>query len=113
LIREDTISHNVIEIRIIAMSKSKYIIYKDDSGQWRWHFVSSANRIMAESTDEYSSRIACKIALDCYRTYASNAEVKYKKEKRRLRGLLKKADHQVASATSSTGDLPIVLHKPV
>ena len=69
------------------MSKSKYIIYKDDSGQWRWHFVSSANRIMAESSDEYSSRAACKIALDFYRTDASDAEVEYKKEKRRPRAL--------------------------
>jgi len=64
------------------MSKSKYIIYKDDSGQWRWYFTSSANRIMAESTDDYSSRAACKIALDFYRTDASDAEVKYKREER-------------------------------
>ncbi len=78
------------------MSKSRYIIHKSDSGQWRWYFISSANRIMAESTDEFSSRIACKIALDCYRTYASDAQVEYRKEKRRLRALLKKADHQFA-----------------
>jgi uncharacterized protein YegP (UPF0339 family) len=88
LIREDTFSHNVIESRSIAVSKSKYIIYKiDESGQWSWHFVSSANRIMAESTDVYSSRAACKIALDFYRTDASDAEVEYKKEKRRPRAL--------------------------
>jgi len=87
LIRENTFSYNAIEIRSIAMSKSKYTIYKDDSGQWRWHFVSSANRIMAESTDVYSSRTACKIALDCYRTDASDAEVEYKREKRRPRAL--------------------------
>jgi hypothetical protein len=59
---------------------------------------------MAESTDEYSSRIACKTALDCYRTYASDAQVEYKKEKRGLRALLRKADHQVASAANSSGD---------
>jgi len=80
------------------MSNSKYIIYKDDSGQWRWYFVSSANRIMAESTNAYSSRVACKIALDCYRTYASGAEVEYKKEKRKHRILLRAASHQLLSA---------------
>ena len=73
------------------MSKSRYIIHKSDSGQWRWYFVSNANRIMAESTDEYSSRIACKIALDCYRTYASNAEVEYRLRKRRPRALFEES----------------------
>jgi uncharacterized protein YegP (UPF0339 family) len=91
LIRENTFSHNVIESRSIAMSKSRYIIHKSDSGQWRWYFVSNANRIMAESTDEYSSKIACTIALDCYRTYASNAEVKYRLRKRRPRALFEES----------------------
>ena len=85
------------------MPKSRYIIHKTDSGQWRWYFISSANRIMAESTHEYSSRIACKIALDCYKTYASDAQVEYKKEKRGLRALLRKADHQVAHAANAAG----------
>jgi len=43
---------------------------------------------MAESTDVYSSRAACKIALDCYRNDASDAEVEYKREKRRHRALV-------------------------
>lgn len=76
------------------MSSSRYIIYKDDSGQWRWHFVSSTDMVMAESTGAYSSRAACKIALDCYRTYASGAEVEYKIEKRRNRVFLRAASHQ-------------------
>lgn len=101
MLREDIFSHNVIENRSIAMSKSRYIIHKSDSGQWRWYFVSNANRIIAESTDEYSSRIACKIALDCYRTYASSAEVECIK---RRSAPLRKADHQVAPAANSAGD---------
>ena len=64
---------------------SKYVVYQDSEDEWRWCFVSDSDRILVDSSEAYSSRIACQIALGQYRDIASNADVEDKKKKGRPR----------------------------
>lgn len=67
------------------MPKSKYVVYQDGTGEWRWCFVSNNHRIMAESSEAYSSSAACRIALTIYREEASGADVEDKRKEGRPR----------------------------
>jgi uncharacterized protein YegP (UPF0339 family) len=36
-----------------------YHIYKDATGEWRWHLIASSGRIIADSAQGYESEQAC------------------------------------------------------
>ena len=44
-----------------------FVIYEDDLGQWRWHFVAANGRIMADSAEGYVSRSDATPALRRFR----------------------------------------------
>ena len=72
------------------MAKPKYIVYQDSADEWRWCFASSEHRILAESSEAYSSSAACRIALAIYREEAPDANVEDSRKKGRPRGYSKR-----------------------
>jgi hypothetical protein len=57
----------------------KYEIYKDKAGKWRWRFVASNGRIMADSGQGYTRLRSCKEAIEtiwCYHQEARYAAIR-------------------------------------
>lgn len=55
------------------MPKGKFEIYKDVRGDFRWRFVSSNGRIIADSAEGYSSEQNALNGIDIIKRQASSA----------------------------------------
>ncbi len=54
---------------------AKFELYKDDSGDYRWRFISSNGRIIADSGQGYKNKADCRSGIDLIKGEASAARV--------------------------------------
>jgi uncharacterized protein len=54
---------------------SKFQIYKDRKGEYRWHLRARNGEIIADSNEGYSSKANCKHGIDLVREQAASAAV--------------------------------------
>jgi uncharacterized protein len=54
---------------------SKFQIYKDRKGEYRWHLRARNGEIIADSNEGYSSKASCKHGIDLVREQAAGAAV--------------------------------------
>jgi uncharacterized protein len=50
-------------------------IYQDQKSEWRWRFVSDNGRIIAVSSEAYSSRVNCEASITIMKTRCPTAVV--------------------------------------
>jgi uncharacterized protein YegP (UPF0339 family) len=51
----------------------KIKIYRDSAGDYRWRLLGSNGRIMADSSEGYATKYNCSLAVERFRTAASEA----------------------------------------
>lgn len=56
---------------------AKFIIYKDYKGEYRWRFLASNGRIIADSGEGYINRLDCERAINFLKVYGVGATVQY------------------------------------
>jgi uncharacterized protein YegP (UPF0339 family) len=54
---------------------SKFQIYKDRKGEYRWHLRARNGEIIADSNEGYSSKASCKHGIDLVKEQAASAVV--------------------------------------
>ena len=54
---------------------SKFQIYKDRKGEYRWHLRARNGEIIADSNEGYSSKASCKHGIDLVKEQAASATV--------------------------------------
>ncbi len=54
---------------------AKFELYKDDSGEYRWRFISSNGRIIADSGQGYKNKSDCQNGIDLIKGEAPAARV--------------------------------------
>ena len=54
---------------------SKFQIYKDRKGEYRWRLRARNGEIIADSNEGYSSKANCKHGIDLVKQQAASAEV--------------------------------------
>ena len=81
---------------------SKFQIYKDRKGEYRWRLRARNGEIIADSNEGYSSKASCKHGIDLVKQQAANAEVEDQTESRAAQadrteeeGLLEKAKRKL------------------
>jgi uncharacterized protein len=81
---------------------SKFQLYKDRKGEYRWHLRARNGEIIADSNEGYSSKASCKHGIDLVKQQAANAEVEDQTESRAAQadrteeeGLLEKAKRKL------------------
>jgi uncharacterized protein len=42
----------------------RYIIFKDSTGQWRWHLRAANGRVIANSGEGYGNKADCQSAIE-------------------------------------------------
>ena len=57
---------------------SRFELYKDPNGEFRWHFISSNGRILADSGESYKNKADCKAGIDLIKGEAPAARVEEK-----------------------------------
>lgn len=53
----------------------KFIVYQDAQRQWRWRFVASNGRTIADSGEAYHNRTDCLAGIALVKQHAPNAPV--------------------------------------
>ena len=61
---------------------SKFQIYKDRKGEYRWHLRARNGEIIADSNEGYSSKASCKHGIDLVKEQAASAAVEDQTERR-------------------------------
>ena len=81
---------------------TKFQLYKDRKGEYRWHLRARNGEIIADSNEGYSSEASCKHGIDLVKQQAANAEVEDQTESRAAQadrteeeGLLEKAKRKL------------------
>jgi uncharacterized protein len=81
---------------------SKFQLYKDRKGEYRWRLRARNGEIIADSNEGYSSKASCKHGIDLVKEQAANAEVEDQTESRAAQadrteeeGLLEKAKRKL------------------
>ncbi len=54
---------------------AKFELYKDNTGEYRWRFISSNGRIIADSGQGYKNKSDCQNGIDLIKGEASAARV--------------------------------------
>jgi uncharacterized protein YegP (UPF0339 family) len=54
---------------------TKFQLYKDRKGDYRWRLRARNGEIIADSNEGYSSKASCKHGIDLVKQQAANAEV--------------------------------------
>ena len=54
---------------------TKFQIYQDRKGEYRWRLRASNGEIIADSNEGYSSKTSCKHGIDLIKQQAAGAEV--------------------------------------
>ena len=57
---------------------ARFELYKDDSGGFRWRFISSNGRIIADSGQSYKNKADCQSGIDLIKGKAPAAQVEEK-----------------------------------
>lgn len=55
----------------------KFQVYLDSANQWRWRLLARGKRIVADSGEGYSGRIACVRAIHSIINQAATAKIEY------------------------------------
>jgi len=80
---------------------SKFQLYKDRKGEYRWRLRARNGEIIADSNEGYSRKASCKHGIDLVEQQAANAEVEDQTERRaeadrtEEEGLLEKAKRKL------------------
>jgi uncharacterized protein YegP (UPF0339 family) len=81
---------------------TKFQLYKDRKGDYRWRLRARNGEIIADSNEGYSSKASCKHGIDLVKQQAANAEVEDQTESRAAQadrteeeGLLEKAKRKL------------------
>lgn len=53
----------------------KYEIYRDKADEYRWRFVASNGRIMADSSEGYDTKAGCRASLAVFRDGQASATI--------------------------------------
>ena len=59
---------------------SKFEMYEDKAGEFRWRFISSNGRVIATSSEGYKAKTDCQHGIDLVKTDGPKAEVHEEKE---------------------------------
>lgn len=54
---------------------SYFEIYKDKKGEWRWRFKAANHKIIATSSEGYSTKQACRHSIDLIKRDGPDARV--------------------------------------
>lgn len=46
------------------MKTPKIVLFRDATGEWRWHLKAANGRIIADSAEGYKTRNGCELAAD-------------------------------------------------
>ncbi len=57
---------------------AKFELYKDNTGEYRWRFISSNGRIIADSGQGYKNKSDCQNGIDLIKGEAPAAQVEEK-----------------------------------
>lgn len=52
-----------------------FVVYKDNAGQYRWRFVASNGKIIADSGEGYVNKQDCLNGIQLVKTYAPAAQI--------------------------------------
>jgi uncharacterized protein YegP (UPF0339 family) len=81
---------------------TKFQLYKDRKGEYRWRLRARNGEIIADSNEGYSSKASCKHGIDLVKQQAANAEVEEQTESQAAQadrteeeGLLEKAKRKL------------------
>ncbi len=75
---------------------TKFQIYKDRKGEYRWRLRARNGEIIADSNEGYSSKASCKHGIDLVKEQAAGAAVEDQTEDRREEeGLLEKVKRKL------------------
>ena len=80
---------------------SKFQIYKDRKGEYRWHLRARNGEIIADSNEGYSRKASCKHGIDLVKQQAASATVEDQTEgqagahQTKKEGLLDKAKRKL------------------
>jgi uncharacterized protein len=75
---------------------TKFQIYKDRKGEYRWRLRARNGEIIADGNEGYSSKATCKHGIDLVKEQAASAAVEDQTEDRREEeGLLDKAKRKL------------------
>ena len=81
---------------------TKFQLYTDRKGEYRWRLRARNGEIIADSNEGYSSKASCKHGIDLVKQQAANAEVEDQTESRAAQadrteeeGLLEKAKRKL------------------
>jgi uncharacterized protein YegP (UPF0339 family) len=81
---------------------SKFQLYEDRKGEYRWRLRARNGEIIADSNEGYSSKASCKHGIDLVKEQAANAMVEDQTESRAAQadrteeeGLLEKAKRKL------------------
>ena len=56
---------------------AKFKVYKDEAGEWRWRFIASNGRIIADSGEGYINKTDCLHGIELVKSEAPEAEIVY------------------------------------
>ena len=59
-----------------AEKRTMFQAYQDNGGLWRWRFVASNNRTLADSGESYSDRLECEDAIAIVKRAADRVRVR-------------------------------------
>jgi uncharacterized protein YegP (UPF0339 family) len=54
----------------------QFVIYKDSAGQYRWRYVASNGKTIADSGEGYYNKADCQAGIDLVKAHAATAPVK-------------------------------------
>jgi uncharacterized protein len=81
---------------------TKFQLYKDRKGEYRWHLRARNGEIIADSNEGYSSKASCKHGIDLVKEQTASATVEDQTESRAAQadrteeeGLLEKAKRKL------------------
>jgi uncharacterized protein YegP (UPF0339 family) len=57
---------------------ARFELYKDPNGEFRWRFISSNGRVLADSGESYKNKADCQSGIDLVKGEAPAARVEEK-----------------------------------
>jgi uncharacterized protein YegP (UPF0339 family) len=65
-------------LRCKGADMARFELYKGDTGEFRWRFISSNGRIIADSGESYKNKADCQSGIDLIKAEAPAARVEEK-----------------------------------
>jgi uncharacterized protein YegP (UPF0339 family) len=57
---------------------ARFELYKEGNGEYRWRFISSNGRVLADSGESYQNKADCQSGIDLIKSEAPDARVEEK-----------------------------------